>query len=843
MAEKYTTILEYRLSTAKAEAEAAALQKKLDRLEAKRKLDIDVKDTRHRIHALTASIAELNRQAEVASRRKDTKGFVQIRKQRKELMAQRAIEKKTLNDQLAGVKTLAHAQRKKAILDKQAAVQSRKAAIEAKIAAEAVKTKLADSVKGLGVLSSGFASALPKTIGGSNIKVTSMGPRQFNAQTGAIPISNPIRGFAPPVNKAYQKQLAKEAAAAEKATKANQPINKPPPVDRAYKYRLKQEADAVKYKLKQEADAVKAARKQAYLDKANARRATRTQARQTFTSLGKLPIFGRMLQNMWKAQDKSLLVGGVTDKVERLAALTKQFGVLGNLIEPLVKGFTSLSTVFTGLISNPVVLATALAAVAAGLTYLTASAVNAVNTFMVANGHFLKAGWQSIGLSIIKPFLEISGELKQMKSGYIQSAGGTEAGFAKFKDIAKLPGLTYPGAIQAGTRLVASGMDEDFALKLTERLGSAVSKLPNSAEALSNAMYALSQMQGSDAISQLEIRQILQHIPELGRLMREAFGTQRGEDIEAMGFTGPEFVKIISDLLGTVQATTPNEKTAIENWDDAVYRLSAAFGDLLATEAVPFIESVTAAFENLTNTGALKEMADGLISLFGLDDPGNMVKTIKELPEVLGNLFSSINSVVTKAQIMWEAAVTFFQNVEEAMTWIADAATLGLTKFLRMFRGEEAWTRGKSKAEPFNSVSNSELQRLISEGKAAGASGKVGSSGVSSVLPGTGVDEKGKPNKTMDEIKKSIASHKKVGEDQLKVLDSIERNTKMNFESFSHGGNDALRRGFSVTELESIKANRGVEVRANAGIWSSVIEDLTYQIVEQLVTQNRLATT
>ena len=194
------------------------------------------------------------------------------------------------------------------------------------------------------------------------------------------------------------------------------------------------------------------------------------------------------------------------------------------------------------------------------------------------------------------------------------------------QEVARLPGLGFQEAIQGGIRLQAAGFSAKEASESLMAFGNAVATVGGGVPELDRIVLQLSQMSAAGKVIMQDLRPIIQTAPVVGKAMFQAFGTITPEDINALGISSKEFIKTLVEELNKLPRITSGPRNAIENMNDALFRMRAFVGARL----LPAFEKGLSRIEELLNNNK------GSIEVFA---------------NVLGNLFMhfvNISSAVTK---------------------------------------------------------------------------------------------------------------------------------------------------------------------------------------------------
>ncbi len=262
-------------------------------------------------------------------------------------------------------------------------------------------------------------------------------------------------------------------------------------------------------------------------------------------------------------------------------------------------------------------------------------------------------------------------DMDSLKRGLRSVAGTsqeTEAQLRRLKEVAKLPGLGFREAIAGSTRLQAAGLSARQAERALMGFGNALASVGRGKADLDGVITALSQIQSKGVISAEEINQIAERVPQIRRIMQDAFGTSNTEILQKAKLSSTEFIDAITASLEKLPKVTGGAQNSFENFSDAANRALTAIGNTLlpmVTRAlekiIPVLESIAdnfgklhpviqSAFGGLAVGGAIMGPA-----LLGLAALANSIKGINTL--ITGGALGKLLGMAGKGGLVTGAAV------------------------------------------------------------------------------------------------------------------------------------------------------------------------------------------
>lgn len=206
----------------------------------------------------------------------------------------------------------------------------------------------------------------------------------------------------------------------------------------------------------------------------------------------------------------------------------------------------------------------------------------------------------AMGLSAVRAY----GRLEALEKGLAAVAGSTEAAKSQLNDlreVAKLPGLGLEEAVRGSISLQAIGISADVAKNAILQFGNAVATVGKGRAELDRALYGLQQLANTDFPLGEDLNIIKDAIPQVSRLLDEAFGANRSDALAKMGVTSQQVVDVILKGLGELPRVTGGVANAFENMQDSL------------TEALQ--EVGKAINESLNFEGALSALGDKISEL------------------------------------------------------------------------------------------------------------------------------------------------------------------------------------------------------------------------------------
>lgn len=253
-----------------------------------------------------------------------------------------------------------------------------------------------------------------------------------------------------------------------------------------------------------------------------------------------------------------------------------------------------------------------------------------------------------------KQAIKSATELDSLKMGLRAVEGSStaaEKSLKRLEQTAKLPGLGFKEAVRGYINLRAAGQAADLATRSLEAFGNALATVGKGKSELDGVVLALGQMEAKGKVSAEEINQIAERVPQIRKIMLEAFGTADTELIQKAGITSRQFVEAIVTELEKLPKVTGGIKNDFENAMDSIDRSLSRLGATLAPKAAAGLNFIADKVDKLsTSWDKLPKGQQDLITYLGLGalaaGPATMLLgNLAQLAVNLGQLGVSLGTV------------------------------------------------------------------------------------------------------------------------------------------------------------------------------------------------------
>ncbi|WBA43163.1 tape measure protein [Hymenobacter canadensis] len=183
-----------------------------------------------------------------------------------------------------------------------------------------------------------------------------------------------------------------------------------------------------------------------------------------------------------------------------------------------------------------------------------------------------------LGAASIKTAADIQALEKGFAAVY-KGAGDVGAEIKKTLEIAKLPGLGLKEALQGATNLQAAGYSAEQARRTLLAFGGALATVGKGKVELDRVTLALTQINNSTNVMQQDLNQLKDALPQIGTVLKSAFGVSNAEGLRKLGVTSQQFIEVVTTEFEKLPKVTGGLKNALENMSDAGVLALAKIGD------------------------------------------------------------------------------------------------------------------------------------------------------------------------------------------------------------------------------------------------------------------------
>lgn len=213
-----------------------------------------------------------------------------------------------------------------------------------------------------------------------------------------------------------------------------------------------------------------------------------------------------------------------------------------------------------------------------------------------------------LGVAAVKAFGDIEA-LKKGLEAVTGSADKAEVEFNKLKEVAKLPGLGMEEAVKGSINLQAIGMSADKSRKVLSQFGNAVATVGKGRAEFERAVYGVQQLANTDFPLGEDLNIIKDALPQVSKLLKEAFGTSRSDELTKMGISSQQVLDTILTGLEKLPRVSGGIKGAFENLSDSMKTSLGRIGAIinknldiskLVDNITNLVDKAVTAFENLS---------------------------------------------------------------------------------------------------------------------------------------------------------------------------------------------------------------------------------------------------
>jgi tape measure domain-containing protein len=281
-----------------------------------------------------------------------------------------------------------------------------------------------------------------------------------------------------------------------------------------------------------------------------------------------------------------------------------------------------------------------------------------------------------VGAAALKSFAD----MEKLQNGLIAIMGSSEGAaieLEKLRKVAENPGLALPEVVKASASLQSVGMNADAARETITQFGNAVARAGGGAEQFDGVVLALSQISAVGKVTQEDLNQIKERLPEFARVMKEEFGVVTAEGIRELGISSEEFIKRSVGALGNLERANGGLANTFDNLKDNVGASLAELGK--AINETLNLEAVVATF-----SAGLQRLVDGFKSLNPetqgfIVKAGLIIAAIGPAIFIVGKLISTFGALVGTIKLIRTTILFMTTGVQAAFaSLLANPVILGI---------------------------------------------------------------------------------------------------------------------------------------------------------------------
>jgi tape measure domain-containing protein len=282
-----------------------------------------------------------------------------------------------------------------------------------------------------------------------------------------------------------------------------------------------------------------------------------------------------------------------------------------------------------------------------------------------------------VGAAALKSFAD----MEKLQNGLMAIMGSSEDAaveMEKLRKVAENPGLALPEVVKASASLQSVGMNADAARETITQFGNAVARAGGGAEQFDGVVLALSQISAVGKVTQEDLNQIKERLPEFARVMKEEFGVVTAEGIRELGISSEEFIQRSVGALGNLERANGGLANTFDNLKDNVGASLAELGK--AINETLNLEAVAAAL-----SAGLQRLVDGFKSLNPetqgfIVKAGLLVAALGPAIFIVGKLITTFGALIGTTRLIMDTVKKLSTVITGAFAKIlANPAILGVT--------------------------------------------------------------------------------------------------------------------------------------------------------------------
>lgn len=237
-----------------------------------------------------------------------------------------------------------------------------------------------------------------------------------------------------------------------------------------------------------------------------------------------------------------------------------------------------------------------------------------------------------------------------MQGGMIALTGSVDAANARLEELrqlAKDPGLGFAQVVQGDISLRSVGLSSALATRALREMGNALAVVGKGKADMDGVLLAITQIVSKGKVSAEEINQIAERVPQIRRVMQEAFGTADTEAIQKMGIPVERFIEmVVAGFERTVPRALVRMQGKVDNFTDALTARLADFGGGISEGLIGPLDEATALMESSSVTAKGFGASLGVATAAVLDLGSQVVAIAKASVDGFGQLSADISTAV-----------------------------------------------------------------------------------------------------------------------------------------------------------------------------------------------------
>jgi tape measure domain-containing protein len=282
-----------------------------------------------------------------------------------------------------------------------------------------------------------------------------------------------------------------------------------------------------------------------------------------------------------------------------------------------------------------------------------------------------------LGTAALKSFAD----MERLQNGLTAIMGSSQDAaieMEKLRKVAENPGLALPEVVKASSSLQSVGMNADAARETITQFGNAVARAGEGADTFDGVIRALGQISAVGQVTQEDLNQIKERLPEFAEVMKQEFGVVTAEALRDAGISSQIFIERTVGALGQLERANGGLANTFENLKDNVgaslAELGKAINESLNLEAVA--ASLSEGIQRLVNGfKSLNPETQGFIVKAGL-----FVAAIGPAIFIVGKLITTFGAMVGTVRLISTTVANMAGVISKSFAAIlANPAILAVT--------------------------------------------------------------------------------------------------------------------------------------------------------------------
>lgn len=284
---------------------------------------------------------------------------------------------------------------------------------------------------------------------------------------------------------------------------------------------------------------------------------------------------------------------------------------------------------------------------------------------------------RSLTNNVTAPILALGGaslvsfaKIQRLEKGLEAIEGSAELARKRLNElnaIAQAPGISLEQAVKAELRLRSVGFAAEDTNEILRQTANANALVGGTTDSLDGVSLAILQIGSSAKLTQEDLNQLTERLPQVRAILDEAYGSSRAEDIREVAGSTREVIDVITRGLAQLPRATGGIGNAFENLQNSATLALSRVGESIdkALDVTGLLNSLADTINSLADsfTKLSPQAQKTILVIAGLTAAvGPFLLLLSRIPVVLGLLTQGFNQLVRGFKLVQSAFLFFYAN-------------------------------------------------------------------------------------------------------------------------------------------------------------------------------------